>query len=123
GGAVRLHGADEILLVENIESDRKSVAQEVGIGHSNIEAMRVLAESHGGLAEDTGTEQVPLTDRDLSKRSVRGRIAAGNIEVSGLLLLDRDVDKDSIRDRAGFVGDLDRLEQAEILEPFFRPVE
>ncbi len=85
--------------------------------------LRALAELAGDADELAAAEEVRLADRDLADEAVGGRVAAGDREGAGRLILDVDVDDDAVGRGARLVGDADVLEVAEIVEAAFGAVD
>ena len=105
------------VLREQVEAGRHPVAEEVRLGEGEIDALGALAAVAGEAHELSAAEEVRLADRDLADDAVGGRVAAGDREGAGRLVLDVDVDDHPVRRRARLVRDAHLLEVAEVVEP------
>jgi len=82
-----------------------------------------LAELHRGLGELAAAHQVAVGDADVADEAVGSRVAAGDGEFRRRHFLDIDVDDDAVGRRARLIGNLDRLEEVQILQPAFGAID
>src|SRR5262249_7763744 len=114
---IGLEGRRSGLLVGQVNTERDAVVEDIGLDEGERGTLRILAE----LTRNTGklalAEQVALLDAHLTDDAVRGRIPARDRELTGGLLLDIDIDNDAVGRGPRLVGDLDGLEELQVLQP------
>ena len=106
----------KVWFANSIDADADALAHEPRIAESEIEASGILAVGDRGFGGVAGAEDIGIADRDLGQHAGRRGVAAGDEEIAGLLLLQRDVEHDAVRRRARLLGDFDGLEIAQRLE-------
>src|SRR6202022_103950 len=117
--AVGLVGARIILLVVNFDARRDAGAEEIRIRSRQVYTARVLAVGYGGADRVAGAQEIAVAHLDFGEHAVGRRVASGNREVAGRLLLHLDIEHDAILHRAWLARNLDRLEIVQVLEvPF-----
>ena len=119
GAVERLIAAGERFLAEQIDAEREPRAECVRVGEGKVEPPDVLAVGHRHPGDVAGAEKIRIAHGHRGERAAGRRIAAGDIEVSGLVLLDDDIEDDAVGRRARLRHDLDRLEIAQRLQPAF----
>src|SRR6516164_2803578 len=122
-GLVRDIARRQLLLVEHVDAPRHPITEEVRVHVRHRRTLRILAVLYRDLSEQTAPEQIAFRDAHLSQESVGGRITAGDGELAGRLLLDIDVDNDSIGSRTGFGRYSHGLEIREILQTPLGPID
>jgi hypothetical protein len=99
------------------------VAKEVRLGEGEVDALRALSERTGDTDELAAAKEVGFRQRDFADDAVRGRITASDRERAGRLVLDVDIDDDTIGRGARLVGDPDLVEEAEIVQAALGPID
>src|SRR6185312_7269318 len=122
-GAVGQVVVGEILAPEQVDAAGHAIAEQVWLDEVQFDAARVLPVADRRLGILAAAHQVAVGDADFGDEAVGGRIPAGDRELAGGLLFDIDIDDDAVRRRARLVGDLDRLEEVQVLQPAFGAVD
>ena len=108
---------------EDIEAGGELAIEEVRLGEAQIDLARAKGDRRIEAQILALAEQVALMDADIGERTVRGRIADADLELAGRLLLDIGMDDRLVGRAAGRIGDIDLLEEAEIVDALLGAVE
>ena len=113
----------QLRLVEQVEARGDPVIHEVRLGEAKLDAARALAERGGDADVLAAAKEVLLAHRHFGDKSVHGGVAAGDRELAGELFLHVHQYDHAVGRRAGFIGDLHRLEEVEVLQSPLGPID
>src|SRR5581483_886195 len=115
---VRISGG-VVLPGEKIDAPEHAIAEQIGLRIGQVDTFGLFTIRDGNLGVFALSHQVSFADAYRGEKSDGGGITALNGEFAGCVLFDVDVQDHAVGRRAAFVGDLDRLEIAEVLQPPF----
>ena len=105
---------------EQIDAGRDILVEKIRLREADIDLLRAERE-HGAEPQVlAAAEEISLADVHIGQRAVGGGKAEPERQLAGRLLLDIDNDDGAVRRRSRRVGDLDLLEEAEILDALLR---
>src|SRR5262249_17981172 len=115
----RRHASEEIgsragLHLENIDTGRDVLVEEIGLGKAQIDLLRAKRDNRSDADILAAAEEVALADTDVGERAVGRRETEAEGQFTGRLFLDLGADHGAVRRRARAVVDLDLLEETEI---------